>query len=136
MIAIIVGDMLQSARRLAGRQSPKVIHVIVARSPVEGEANLVTPLLESSSGFMASHLVTINYAEPFASGQIFEQRIGIGYVCNLQQNGLVQIRVMKVVSNPDELWQRISNRDLPILAQVVIRPSVAISDVEIGDLVS
>lgn len=136
-IAMTVADMLQSARRLARhRARPKVIHVTTAPAPYQGESDLVTLVLDRSSGFAPAHVVTIDYAEPFGSGQIFERRIGIGYVYNLQENGCIQIRVMKVVSNFDELWQRIRNRDLPTLAQVVVRPSVAIGDVEIGDSVS
>jgi hypothetical protein len=132
-VAMTTVDMLQSARRLARHQTSKVIHVTTDPPPFEGQSDLVTLVLDRSSIFTPAHVVTIGYAAPFGSGQILEQRIGIGYVHNLQENGFVQIRVVKMVSKPDELWQRIKNRDLPTLAQIVVRPSVAIDDVELGD---
>lgn len=128
-------NMVQSARRMIQGHTPNVVYVFVASAGTPGEPDLVTLLLGPSPGFAPFHVVTINYAEPFGIGQAFERRIGIGYVFDLQRNGGVQIRVTKMVSNQVELWQRIRNRELPILAQIVIRPSVAINDVVIGDLI-
>jgi hypothetical protein len=123
-IVMTAADMLRCARRLAfGHPAP---------NQFEGGADLVTPVLERSSSFAPDLVVTVDYAEPFRPGQILERRIGIEYVYNIQENGFVQIRVVKVVSNPDELWQRIRNCDLPTLARVVVRPSMTMDEVVIG----
>jgi hypothetical protein len=136
IIAMTVGNMLQSARRLALDHLPKIKHVTVDPAFTQGEPDLITVLLERSQLFAPSYLVTINYAERLGNGLVFERQIGIGYVINVQRNGLVQVRVLKAVSNQEELWQRIRNRELSTLAQIVIRPSITIDEVDLGDSVA
>jgi hypothetical protein len=55
---------------------------------------------------------------------VFERVIGIGRVVNIQQNGLIQVLVLKEVPNHVELWQRIRSHERSILPQIVIKPSI------------
>ena len=55
---------------------------------------------------------------------MFEQAIGIGRMANIQQNGLIQVLVLREVLNHVDLWQRIRNQGRSILPQIVIKPPI------------
>jgi len=55
---------------------------------------------------------------------MFEQAIGIGRMANIQQNGLIQVLVLREVLNHVDLWQRIRNQGRSILQQIVIKPPI------------
>ena len=136
MVALIVTNMLYAARRLAKIRLPKVIHVDVAVAATLGGTEETTLLLEQSELFGLNQPVAISCAEQLGTGQVFERQIGTGYVLNIQMNSLIQVRVSREVSNQRELWQRIKSRELPILTQIVIRPSNAINEVDVGEAVA
>jgi len=71
-------------------------------------------------------LVTVYYVEGFGAGrdEAFERVIGIGRVVNIQANGLIQVQVLREVSNHAELWQRIRNREMAVVGQIVVKPSI------------
>jgi hypothetical protein len=83
-------------------------------------------VLERSELFGVNILVTVYYIEQLdrGQGQVFERAIGIGRVANIQQNGLIQVLVLKEVPSHVELWQRIRNHETAILSQIVIKPSI------------
>ena len=130
VIAMTVTNMLHAAPGLAGVRLPRVIHVDVAVPIMQGEPGPTTLLLEQSELFGLNQPVTISYSEKLETGQVFERKIGNGYVLNTQMNGLIQVRVSGTVSNHRELWQRIRSRESVVLAQMAIRPSVSIDEDE------
>ena len=83
-------------------------------------------MLEPSDLFGVNIFVTIYYVERLEQGrdEVFERAIGIGRVANIQQNGLIQVRVLREVQNHANLWQRIRNHERSILPQIVIKPSI------------
>jgi hypothetical protein len=83
-------------------------------------------LMSRSALFGVNTLVTIYYVEILGIGQdhLFERTIGIGRVINVQENGLIQVLVLREVSNDAELWQRIRGREMATLSHVIIKPSV------------
>ena len=133
--AMVVGNMLQVARRLAKVRLPRVIHVDVASGPMPGGNEQTTLLLEQSELFGLGQPVTISHAEQLEQGRVFERRIGSGEVLNIQLNGLIQVRVLVMVPNQRELWQRIRQRERPTLAQIVVRPWVSINEDEAREAV-
>ena len=133
--AMVVGNMLQVARRLAKVRLPRVLHVDVTSGSAPGGNEQTTLLLEQSELFGLGQPVTISHAEQLEQGRVFERRIGSGEVLNIQLNGLIQVRVLGMVSNQRELWQRIRQRERPMLAQVVVRPWVSINEDEAREAV-
>jgi hypothetical protein len=83
-------------------------------------------VLERSSLFGVSIFVTVYYVEGLerGRGEVVERAIGIGRVTNVQQNGLIQVLVLREVPNHAELWQRIRNHEKAILSQIIIKPSI------------
>ena len=54
---------------------------------------------------------------------MFERAVGIGRVINIQENGLIQVLVLREMPNHADLWQRIRSREMTTLGQVTIKPS-------------
>jgi ribosomal 30S subunit maturation factor RimM len=86
----------------------------------------VTLVMGRSRQFGVNILVTVYYEERLSAERtdIIEQAIGIGQVINIQENGLIQVLVVREEPSHASLWQRIRNREMPILADVVIKPSI------------
>jgi hypothetical protein len=70
--------------------------------------------------------VTIYYEESLGAGggELFERTIGVGQVVNVQENGLIQVRVLREVPGQSELWRRVRNREMNILSNLVAKPSI------------
>ena len=126
-ILLTAGNLVLNARRYARGRLPKVLHVSVPTGPSDDVGGPLTLLLDRSDLFGVSILVTIYYVERVGlrRGEVFERRIGIGRVTNIQQNGLVQIQLLTEVSTHADIWQRIRNRETATLSQSVVKPSVA-----------
>jgi hypothetical protein len=125
-----MGNLILVARHHAHGRLPEVLHASV---PETGEEVLdagVTLVMEASNLFGVNIFVTIYYTEPLDWGadEVFERAIGIGRVANVQQNGLVQVLVLRETPSHPEIWQRIRRRDTVTLSQLVIKPSIAFSD--------
>jgi len=83
-------------------------------------------VLERSELFGVNILVTIYYSEHLdaGGGEVLERAVGVGRVINVQQNSLIQVRVLAEVSANAEVWRRIRNREPAALYQRVVKPSV------------
>lgn len=114
-------NMTLVARRLAKAGPLRAIHAFAA-----DPTGVVTLVLGRSSLFGVNILVTVYYIEGLGAGQkhTFERVIGIGQVSNVQENGLIQVQVLREAPNHIELWQRIRNCERMILGQVTIKPSI------------
>jgi hypothetical protein len=79
-----------------------------------------------SRQFGVNILVIVYYEERLEAGrgETFERKIGIGRVVNIQENGLIQVLVLREVSNHSELWQRVRNHEIATLSGIVIKPSI------------
>lgn len=114
---------------MAQPNPPRAVYIVL---PVTGDATNQTLILvmERSRQFGVNILVTVYYEESLAAGraEIFERTIGIGRVINIQENGLIQVRLLREVSNHGDLWQRIRNRDTTTLSNVIIKPSIDFND--------
>jgi hypothetical protein len=77
-------------------------------------------LLEKSNLFGHESLVSVYF-----KGDDFETLIGVGYVLNIQQGGLIQVLVIgKVGEAQDDTWEKIRNNNGDILSKLLIRPSI------------
>ena len=114
-------NMTIAARRAARIGPPRAIH-----SFVSDQAGPVTLVLGKSALFGVNIYVTIYYIESLILGQdfVFEQAVGIGRVSNIQENGLIQVSVLREMPYHADLWQRIRNREMTTVGQVTIKPSI------------
>ena len=114
-------NMTLVARRAARAGPPRAIHAFAP-----DEAGSVTLVPGKSRLFGVNIFVTIYYIESLSPGQddVFERAIGIGRVINIQENGLIQVLVLREVPSHADLWQRIRSREMATLGQVPIKPSI------------
>nr|WP_294506136.1 hypothetical protein [uncultured Rhodopila sp.] len=125
--------MTIDARRIARADPPKAVYVHVPQARDGEEDQPVTLIMGRSRQFGVNIFVTVYYEEGLGAGsdEILERAIGIGRVVNIQENGLIQVRVLREVSNQSGLWQRIRSCERAILSHVVIKPSVDFTSVGI-----
>jgi hypothetical protein len=121
------------ARRLTHGDLPRAVYVFSqsgAESSTDGPIILV---MGRSRQFGVNNFATIYYEEGLGTerGEVIERAIGIGQVANIQENGRIQVRVLREVANHSELWQRIRNREMATLSRVVIKPSIDFNSVGI-----
>jgi hypothetical protein len=137
VIALIIVSALATAikmvletRRSAQPNPPRAVYVHVLPATADATNQALILVMERSRQFGVNILVTVYYEEGLAVGraEIFERTIGIGRVINIQENGLIQVRLLREVSNHGDLWQRIRNRDTATLSNVIIKPSIDFND--------
>jgi hypothetical protein len=123
MIAVIAAAarMVSDARQTARGDPPRAIYV--ASPAADGPIVLI---MSRSRQFGVNIFVTIYYEEILGAGrrELFERTIGIGRVINVQENGLIQVQVLREVVNQSGLWQRIRSCEMAILSHVIIKPSI------------
>ena len=126
IVLLTAGNLVVEARRYGRGRLPKAVHAFVPTSADGTMGTPVTLVLERSDLFGVNIFVTIYYVEHLGQGrdEVFERAIGIGRVANIQQNGLIQVLVLREVQNHVDLWQRIRNHERSILPQIVIKPSI------------
>lgn len=126
VVFLTAGNLVMAARRGARGRLPAIVHAFALMSPGGATGQPVTLVLDRSDLFSVNIFTTIYYVEDLEQGRdhVFERVIGIGRVVNIQQNGLIQVLVLREVPNHVELWQRIRNHERSILAQIVIKPSI------------
>ena len=92
-------------------------------------------MTKPSRFFGVNFLVTIYYIERIGQGRdaLYEHRIGIGRVENIQENHLIQGLVLSEGSGRTDLWQRIRKAEMTIFSQVVIKPSIDFAEAGIED---
>jgi hypothetical protein len=119
-------NMAVTGRRMARAGPPNAIHVFVAAPADDLAVGPVTLVLQRSDLFGVNILVTIYYVEAIGPGRedVFERSIGIGRVANIQENGRLQVQVLKEDPNHAESWRRIRNREMAIVGQIVVKPSI------------
>ena len=120
VVATLV-NMTLLARRLARAGPPRAVHAFAS-----DQASPVTLVLGKSALFGVNIYVTIYYIESVSPGQdfVFERTVGIGRVINVQENGLIQVVVLREMPHHADLWQRIRSREMTTLGQVTIKPSI------------
>lgn len=113
--------MTLEARRLATEGLPRVVSVLVS-----DRKQTITLITRRSRQFGVNTLVTIYYEMRISSerADILEQVIGIGHVTNVQENGLIRILVLRQEAQHASVWQRIRDRDVPVLSDVVVKPFI------------
>jgi hypothetical protein len=117
--------MAMDARRSARGDLPRAVAAIVPAAATDRK-QAVTLVMGRSRQFGVNILVTIYHEERLSAERtdIIEQAIGIGQVINIQENGLIQVLVVREEPIHAALWQRIRNRETPVLVDVVVKPSI------------
>lgn len=128
-VVIIIATAVKlaiDARRDARGALPRAVGVDCAPAAEDSAEEPVTLIIGGSRQFGVNFLVTVYYEEYLVpkKGPIFERAIGIGRVANVQENGLIQVLIVREVSNHAGLWQRIRQRDVATLSGVVVKPSI------------
>jgi hypothetical protein len=118
--------MTIEARRLARGDPPRAKYVYVPLGRDDSEHQAITLIMGRSRQFGVNIFVTIYYEESLGVGssEVFERAIGVGRVVNIQENGLIQVQVLREVSGQSGLWQRVRSCEAAILSHVMIKPSI------------
>ncbi len=113
--------MTIEARRLALDGPLRVVGALV-----DERTQALTLVTRRSRQFGVNRLVTIYYEMRVSADRsdILEQAIGIGHVANVQENGLIQILVLREHALHASVWRRIRDKDIPLLSDVVVKPSI------------
>ena len=112
-------NMVTVARRQARAELPRTLGAFPV---VGGNATL---LLDRSELFGFNVLVAIYYTETVGGrAGTLERLIGVGRVSNVQQNGLIQVTVLREFEGHEERWRTILARDATPLEHIVVKPSV------------
>jgi hypothetical protein len=121
------------ARQAARSDPPRAVYVYAPNAIEGATGGPITLIMGRSRQFGVNILVTVYYEENLevGRGELFERAIGIGRVVNIQENGLIQVLVLREISSHFELWQRIRSREIATLSHVVIKPSIDFDSVGI-----
>lgn len=124
-LTLTAANMVMVARRLARPDISRAKRLLV-RSGTADEKQLVTLVMGRSRQFGLNVLVTIYHEESLSAetSEILEQAIGIGLVINTQDNGLIQVRVLREEVIHAQLWTRIRDSVMSVLRHVIIKPSI------------
>ena len=76
-------------------------------------------LLDPSDLFSQDAVVSV-----FSRQNDFERLIGVGQVLTIQDNGLIQVVVLKDLGSDDKLWERLRSNDATALRDVLVKPSI------------
>jgi len=127
IVALTLGaavNMTLVARASVPVLAARAIQVFVpspAGSPIPRP---ITLILARSRVFSVNIAVTVYYLEGLEPGANdgVERVIGIGRVQHIQDNGLIQILVLREEAHHAELWERLRNREMTTLSRVLIKP--------------
>jgi hypothetical protein len=118
--------MAIEARRSARGDPPRAKYVCIPLARDDSEQQAITLIIGRSRQFGVNIFVIIDYEESFGIGssEIFERAIGVGRGVNIQENGLIQVQVLREVSGQSGLWQCVRSCEAAILSHVMIKPSI------------
>jgi membrane-bound metal-dependent hydrolase YbcI (DUF457 family) len=85
---------------------------------LNGDTELLL-LLDPSALFGVDSLVSV-----YGLSSDFEVLIGIGAVITIQQEGAIQVRVLRRVSAYEAIWKKVAGNDKATLASLLIKPTV------------
>lgn len=116
-------DMLASARSAARARLPRTLDAVDSGAKADRGAVPLLLLLESSSLFGPGVLVSVFHNERRSEKRILERLIGLGYVLNVQADGLIQVEILAETPHQAEIWRRIKSREISALREIVVKPS-------------
>jgi hypothetical protein len=116
-------DMLASARRSAWVRLPRIVDAVDSDEQLDHRAVPLLLLLESSSLFGPGVLVSVFRNEHRSEKRVLERLIGLGYVLNVQADGLIQVEILAETPYQAEIWRRIKAREVSALREIVVKPS-------------
>lgn len=109
-------NMVAVARRQARGRLPRTLGAF----PIAG--GNTTLLLDRSELFGFNVLVAIYYTETVGGrAGVLERLIGVGRVSNIQQNGRIQITVLREFEGRARLWEMIRAHDTAPLERIVVK---------------
>ena len=76
-------------------------------------------LLESSELLSIGFYVSIFYPD-----NEYEKLIGVGYVQNIQDNGLLQVISKPLNDSDNDIWEKIGNNNSTVLPMLIVKPSI------------
>jgi hypothetical protein len=102
---------------------PRTVDVVEAGAQVDDRAVALLLLLESSALFGAGVFVSVFQNERRSEERVLERLSGLGYVINVQADGLIQVQILAETPHQAEIWRRIRAREVSVLREVVVKPS-------------
>lgn len=114
-IALLIHCLWDLAFRCHEKAKPLAPRVIQGRSVKGGKSSLV--LVEPNCDF---------YFEQFVSFYVldgsFEVLAGVGYVANIQANGLILVQVVNESEGQKKLWENVRENNGTIISSIIIKP--------------
>jgi hypothetical protein len=89
-------------------------------SSAQGDNRNLILLLDPSPFFSHDHVVSIFLQK---AGN-YEKFIGYGYVLNIQDNKMIQVRILGLVIDEKNVGDELSNSNATTLASLIVKPSV------------
>jgi len=106
-------ENLKMQEKLKHRLTPKI------RSVGIKESEFIL-LLEKSDLLAIDSFVSFYY---IWNGE-FEACIGIGEVNNIQSNGLIQAKILKMEDEYQDIWQKVRNQNTEEIAKILVKPGI------------
>jgi hypothetical protein len=117
LIACIV--LFQAARSAFGRAQRPYPAIRRSMEPQAGYTCVRLLILDPSDLYFSESMVSILRKE-----DDLEVLIALGAVFNVQENGIVQVGVLKYITEDEELIARIDANDAQSLRNLIVKPSV------------
>ena len=125
----VILDMLAKSRSSTNINLPKVINSIyIGNEQEDFDSNnpSIVLLVDSSKLFGFDALVSVYFNQRFGGpkGEVFERLIGLGRISNIQEDGRIQLFVLRALPEHVDLWKRVRMQEAEALSQIVVKPSM------------
>lgn len=120
-LIIIILTFLDLSWRLYYKASnPLPVVRQVRKPPIISDNSIALLILEPSDLYSHESLVSI-----FHSDEEYEKLIGLGYVLTIQNNGMIQVMVNRLMEDSDqEIIKRALNNDVLVLKKILVKPTI------------
>lgn len=119
--AILIFTLVHAALvtyRAVGKHLPAV--KLISKPPPSYRDVVAVILLEPSDLFALDSLVSIYQLQD----QQYEVLVGLGRVLTVQENGLVQVGIQRILEHDSGLMDRLLQNDARVLTSILVKPSV------------
>lgn len=126
LVFAVITDFAIRAYKNCLTKLPKVIS---AKKPPALYPNAIVLLLLSKSELFGHESIVSVYFQEDG----FEILIGVGFVLTIQQDGLIQVLILKKIDfEKEHLWSDINANNNTILKKLLVKPTIPKQIIEIG----
>jgi len=106
------------ALRMSKKILPRVL--MAKRVSWKGQGSTILCVLEPSELFSNDTLISFYYKDDVCEGFI-----GYGTVINIQEDKKIQVTLEQILSEDDEMIQKLANNDSSLLGKIIIKPYIS-----------